>query len=252
MQLCSVVRAWGASRRSLSRSIGVVAIAALAASAAGCSSTPSNGRLALANTAAPGSTLAFESIDGPPPEVFRKLVASLNEEAGTRQIAVVSRSSPATYRIRGYVSAMVERDKTTFAWVWDVYDADKRRTLRISGEEPAAAGRRRRDAWTAADEQVLRRMARNGMDQLAGFLNSSEPPPVAAPEPSLVTLVSRRDDTPEAAGIFRLFGSQDQAAGSTAADTAADVPLPPQPPKARRTRSAAAAPAMTDGRAPGR
>jgi len=31
------------------------------------------------------------------------------------------------------VSALVERDKTTFAWVWDVYDADIRRALRISG-----------------------------------------------------------------------------------------------------------------------
>ncbi len=124
--------------------------------------------------------MAFESIDGPPPEVFRKLVADLNDEAGARQIAVVSRDGAATYRVRGYVSALVERDKTTFAWVWDVYDTDKRRALRIAGEEPAAAGRRR-DAWAAADEQVLRRMARNGMERIAGFLNSSEPPPPSLP-----------------------------------------------------------------------
>ena len=52
-------------------------------------------------------------------------------------------TSAATYRVRGYVSALVERDKTTFAWVWDVYDTDKRRALRLSGEEPAAAIRRR-------------------------------------------------------------------------------------------------------------
>ena len=80
--------------------------------------------------------MAFESIDGPPPEVFRKLVANLNDEADARQIAVVSRTGTATYRVRGYVSALVERGKTTFAWVWDVYDTDKRRTLRIAGEEP--------------------------------------------------------------------------------------------------------------------
>ena len=224
MQWCSVVRAWGASRTSICPvRIGVLAVAALAASAAGCSSLPSsNGRLSLASAVSSGSTVAFESIDGPPPEVFRKLVADLNDEAGARKIAVVSRAGAATYRVRGYVSALVERDKTTFAWVWDVYDTDKRRALRISGEEPAAAGKRR-DAWAAADEQVLRRMARNGMDQIAGFLNSSEPPPAVAPEPNLVTLVSGRDDTPEGAGIFRLFGSAGPAGRQPCPGGAADV-----------------------------
>ena len=164
--------------------------------------------MSLASAVSPSSTVAFESIDGPPPDVFRKLVADLNAEAGTRKIAVVSRESAATYRVRGYVSALVERDKTTFAWVWDVYDTDKRRALRISGEEPAAAGKHR-DAWAAADEQVLRRMARNGMDQMSGFLNSSEPLPAVAPEPNFITLVSGRDDTPEGAGIVRLLGSPD-------------------------------------------
>jgi hypothetical protein len=246
----------GASRRDLSRSIGALAIAALAATAAGCSSLPTDGRASLASAASPsGSTLAFESIDGPPPEVFRRLVANLNDEAGARQIAVVSRTGAATYRIRGYVSALVERNKTTFAWVWDVYDTDKRRTLRIAGEEPAVASRRH-DAWSAADEQVLRHMARDGMDRIAGFLNSSsEPPPAAAPEPSLVTLVSGRDDTPEGAGIFRVLNSPDQPAASPAADAATDVAEPPRPPRTKpktgsqarlktgTTRSAAAAPA---------
>jgi hypothetical protein len=215
----------------------MLAVAAFAASAAGCSSLPSsNGRLSLASAVSPGSTVAFESIDGPPPEVFRKLVADLNAEAGARKIAVVSRDSAATYRVRGYVSALVERDKTTFAWVWDVYDADKRRALRISGEELAAAGKRR-DAWAAADEQVLRRMAQSGMDQMSGFLNSSEPAPAAAPEPNFITLVSRRDDTPEGAGIVRLPSNQDQPA----AEAPADMTVPARPPRAKKPPATAAA-----------
>ena len=229
----------------------MLAVAALAASAAGCSSLPSsNGRMSLASAVSPDSTVAFESIDGPPPEVFRKLVADLNAEAGARKIAVVSRDSAATYRVRGYVSALVERDKTTFAWVWDVYDADKRRTLRLTGEEPAASTKRRdarATAWAAADEQVVRRMARNGIDQIAAFLNSpgSAPEPAAAPEPGLVTLASTRDDSPEAAGIFRSFGAQDQPT-TTPADNAADA-TPPPASKPRKTRSAAVKPS-TDGR----
>ena len=238
MQLCSFVRALAVARRSYSHRAGMLAVAALAASAAGCSSLPSsNGRLSLASAVSPGSTVAFESIDGPPPDVFRRPVADLNAEAGTRKIAVVSRESAATYRVRGYVSALVERDKTTFAWVWDVYDSDKRRALRISGEEPAAAGKRR-DAWAAADEQVLRRMARNGMDQMSGFLNSSEPPAIA-PEPNFITLVSGRDDTPEGAGIVRLPANQ-PAAGATPEDPA-NVAVPLQPPKANKRPATAAA-----------
>lgn len=196
-------------RRILSRSFGMLAVAALAATAGGCSwLTDTRTSLASATPGAPlsTSTLAFESIDGPPPEVFRKLVANLNDEAGARQIAVVSRTAPATYRVRGYVSANVERTKTTFAWVWDVYDTDKRRTLRIAGEEPASAGRHR-NAWAAADDQLLRRIARDGMDKIAGFLNAPAPEPAIVQEPSLVALVTGRDDTPEGAGIFRIFSS---------------------------------------------
>ncbi len=40
-------------------------------------------------------------------------------------------------------------------------------------------------------------MAHNGMNRIAAFLNTPGPAPAIAPEPSLVTLVSGRDDTPE-------------------------------------------------------
>ena len=105
-------------------------------------------------------------------------------------------------------------------------------------------------------------MARDGMDQIAGFLNSSAPPPVIAPEPSLVTLVSGRDDTPEGAGIFRVFGDRDQPADSTAdAKATADKPLPPkaaeEPSQGRFRRrggrnTVGVALASTDGRSSGR
>ena len=190
--------------------------------------------------------MAFESIDGPPPEVFRKLVANLNDEAGARQIAVVSRNGAATYRVRGYVSALVERGKTTFAWVWDIYDTDKRRTLRIAGEEPAAAGRSGRDAWSGADEQVLRRMARDGMDRIAGFLNSSR----AAGLPSSPNRPWRRwcwDATiarrgPESSGCSATGISRPTACRPKAT---ADKPLPPKAAKSRAKAGSAAAPAAT-------
>ena len=137
-----------------------------------------------------GNTVAFESIDGPPETVFRKLVAQLTQEANARQVAVVSRESAAQYRIRGYVAAHVVGKKTTISWVWDVYDGDRERAQRIAGEVPGAASER---AWAAADDQVVARIARDGMARLAAFLANpgSSPggpsPPPYQPSPNVAS-----------------------------------------------------------------
>jgi hypothetical protein len=120
------------------------------------------------------TTVAFESIDGPPESVFRKLVVQLTQEANARQLAVVSRESPALYRIRAYVAAHIQGKKTTIAWVWDVYNGERQRTMRLSGEVPGAAAER---AWAAADDQVVGRMASDGMERLAAYLASPGPAP---------------------------------------------------------------------------
>jgi hypothetical protein len=81
-----------------------------------------------------GPTVAFESVDGPPPQVFDRLVKALETESSNRSFSIVSREAPASYRVRSYLSAQVDRGKTIIAWVWDVYDRDHHRTLRLSGE----------------------------------------------------------------------------------------------------------------------
>jgi len=183
------------------------AIAALAAVVSGCVTGADSGTgIALSNSLS-GATVAFESIDGPPPPVFSRMVATLNDEATARRLNVVSRAGPASYRVRAYVSAVVNRGKTSFVWVWDVYDADRQRALRIAGEEPAAAGRHR-DAWGAADEQVIRRMARSGMERFTAFLSEPRSGGTAiASGPGLLTFALARDDTPEAAGIVAQPGT---------------------------------------------
>jgi hypothetical protein len=157
----------------------------------------------MASAAQPrGASVAFESIDGPPPGPFQQLVQDLNNEAQARRLAVVSRESQSAYRVRGYVSAATEKGQTTIAWVWDVFDGDQHRALRIEGEETAKGNHA--DAWAAADEAMLNRIARSSMDQLATFLTSPEVAPSASEEPGM-TLVGLRNFSPEAAGIFRIF-----------------------------------------------
>ena len=127
------------------------------------------------------TTVAFESIDGPPETVFRNLVLRLDQEAQAQQVAVVSRESAAQYRIRGYVAAHVQGKRTTISWVWDIYDADRQRALRLAGEEAGPPGR---SAWSAADEEVIGRIARDGMTRLATFLGSPPAPGGTPPAPA--------------------------------------------------------------------
>jgi hypothetical protein len=209
--------------------------AACALALAGCNHDGQPGMFAAQPR---GATIAFDSIDGPPPGQFQKLVHNLNEEAQSRRLAVISRESPSTYRVRGYLAAKVVKGQTTIAWVWDVFDANERRALRISGEETAKeTGKSRpRDAWTAADDAMLQRIARTSMDQLAVFLTSPEAAPGAparAPSEAPVVFVGTRDTSPESAGIFRIFRahadpvpSQTAEAAGAAGETADPVPMP--------------------------
>ena len=136
----------------------------------------------FAMAAGSGPTVAFESIDGPPPQVFERMVNVLDSESKLRNLAIVSREGSASYRVRSYLSAQVSRGRTTIAWVWDVYDRDQQRALRLSGEEPA--GKAGRDAWAAADDLLLRKIAQAGLSGLSGMINGTgAEPPSPAPAP---------------------------------------------------------------------
>ena len=130
-----------------------------------------------------GATVAFESIDGPPPQVFDRMVGVLDSESKLRNLQIVSREGTASYRVKSYLAAQVSRGQATIAWVWDVYDSGQQRALRLSGEEPA--GKAGRDAWNAADDLVLRRIAQAGFSGLSAMINGTAPPdapPAATPD----------------------------------------------------------------------
>ena len=127
-----------------SRTAPRAAIAAmLLAVACGLGGCAGSGAVGGSFAMAGGSpTVAFESIDGPPPHVFDRMVDVLDSESKLRNLSIVSREGSAAYRVRSYLSAQVSRGRTMIAWVWDVYDRDQQRALRLSGQEPAGkAGR---------------------------------------------------------------------------------------------------------------
>jgi hypothetical protein len=177
-----------------------------------------------------GATVAFDSIDGPPREVFDRLVRDLNTEAHARQLAVVSRDGSAAYRVRGYLVAERSPHDSAINWVWDVYDGRRQRVLRLAGTETIKG--KHPDAWAALDDPAVRRIATSSMDQLATFLTSPDAVPVAGAQ-----VAYGSESSPEAAGIFRIIPVSAAAAPAPADSEAADagemvdVPLPPQRPR---------------------
>lgn len=202
-----------------------------------------DGKPNVANLQPRGATVAFESIDGLPPGHFERLVRNLNDEAQSRRLAVISRDDASAYRVRGYLAAQVMKGRPTISWVWDVFDRDQRRVLRIDGEETAKETvKSARDAWNVADDAMLHRIAQSSMDRLAAFLTSPEIAPGATTQ---IAYVPPDDRSPEAAGIFRIFQPKadplpaDTAGLSgTQAGAADPVPLPPRRPDAAATVSA--------------
>ncbi|MCP3411592.1 hypothetical protein [Bradyrhizobium sp. CCGB01] len=163
-------------RRAGSCLLAVMLLAA-ATALGGCGAANS---YAMAPSAGSGATVAFESIDGPPPQVFDRMVGVLDSESKLRSLSVVSREGSAAYRVRSYLSAQVVRGKTVIAWVWDVYDANQQRALRLSGEELTAA-KGGRDPWSAADDLVLRKIAQAGFSGLSNMINGTPDTPGTVP-----------------------------------------------------------------------
>jgi hypothetical protein len=163
----------------------------------GCASG-GNGSESFAQ-AGSGATVAFESVDGPPPQVFDRLVSILNSESQLRNLSIVSRETSAAYRVRGYLAAEVNRGRTTIAWVFDVYDRDQNRALRLSGEEPG--GKAGHDAWAAADDLTLRKIAQAGLSGLSSMVNGTGPPATEpVPLPSSGPAIASADDLPQPPG----------------------------------------------------
>ncbi|MBV8509396.1 MAG: hypothetical protein JO289_04445, partial [Xanthobacteraceae bacterium] len=89
-----------------------------------------------------------------------------------------------------------------------VYDANQQRVTRLGGEEEADNHQRGRGA---ADDQVLRRIAHEGMEQLASFLVAPPdrvPAPPALPRPPAPAASTVMAATPHAGNTAALAAAQ--------------------------------------------
>jgi hypothetical protein len=194
--------------RTAPRAAIAAALFTIACALGGCAGGgATSGSFAMASGGS-GPTVAFESIDGPPPQIFDRMVGILDSESKLRNLSIVSRDGTASFRVRSYLAAQVSHGgRTSIAWVWDVYDGNQQRALRLSGEEPA--GKAGRDPWTAADDLVLRRIAQAGFSGLAAMVNgiapADEPAPASDPGRRGPAVASAEDVLP-ASDTFGALG----------------------------------------------
>jgi hypothetical protein len=194
--------------RSAPRAAVTIMLLAMAGALGGCANSGgvSNAFAMAPATPNNSATVSFESIDGPPPQVFERMVSVLDSESKLRNLAIVSREGAAAYRVRSYLSAQIVRGRTTIAWVWDVYDHDQHRALRLAGEEPAGS-KAGRDAWAAADDLVLRKIAQAGLSGLSGMINGTAPADAPTPAPDKRgPAVASADEQPFASEAFSALG----------------------------------------------
>jgi hypothetical protein len=115
---------------------------------------------------APGVPIAVESIEGAPVGVQNALQGELASAAEERRMTLVGAGGEARYRVRGYLSTEpAEGGGTAVAFVWDVFDAEKRRAQRVAGAKPIRSG-----DWEGLDREALRRLAQESLNEIAGFV----------------------------------------------------------------------------------
>ncbi len=139
--------------------------AALALLAAGCNETTTASRAPIT---APGVPIAVDSIAGAPDTVRGTFVSALSNEAQTRQVEIVDPATNPRFRVRGYLAAQPTEDgQTALSFVWDVFDAQKRRAQRVQGAAVARAGA---GDWSGIDQTTVSKAASESMQQIAEFL----------------------------------------------------------------------------------
>ncbi len=118
-----------------------------------------------------GVPVALESIDGAPAPVKTALMNELTTADSDQKVELVGSSAQARYRVRGYLSTATEDGETKVAYVWDVFDSQKRRAKRLTGSSPANVPS---GSISAIDKETLAKLAQASMTEIAEFLSASK------------------------------------------------------------------------------
>jgi hypothetical protein len=154
--------------------MSVIAASAALFALAACTDTANEFNSAAAPRArAPGVPVSLVSLEGAPENVIARISSALQQQAARRDISIVGIDGNPRYRLRGYFSTQSSADgKSELSWAFDIFDAQKKRARRFSGEETLRSGG---SAWSALSDPDIEKVAFKALDEIAEFL-------VATPE----------------------------------------------------------------------
>lgn len=111
----------------------------------------------------------FTPVVGATQEASAPLSRRIAERAAMRGITLTeAEDGTATHILRGYFSAISERNGTTVIYVWDVMDATGNRVHRIQGQANSPASQPQ--GWDGVDARTMEAIADQTVEQLAAWL----------------------------------------------------------------------------------
>lgn len=118
-----------------------------------------------------GPSITFLPVTGAPQRSVAVLSKSLASAAASNRINLIpSNLGGATYRMKGYFSALDDGKGTLLVYVWDVLDENGSRLHRISGQQHT--NKKSRDPWSAVSTGEIDRVASDTMARLRLWLAS--------------------------------------------------------------------------------
>lgn len=112
---------------------------------------------------------AFITVTGIPAEMRFSLEAALKKYAATRSLNIAVADDPtATYRVKGYLSAIGDQNGTLLVYTWDVFDSAGTPLHRIAGQQTARG--MATDPWAGVEQTQIEDAARETIDKLADWV----------------------------------------------------------------------------------
>ena len=116
-----------------------------------------------------GVRFAFVTVTGIPGQMRFDLEKALQKYAATRNLDIGIEDDPtATYRVKGFLSAVGDQNGTLLVYTWDVYDSAGRPLHRIAGQQTAAGSVT--DPWAGISTKQIDDAARETIDKLADWI----------------------------------------------------------------------------------
>ncbi|MFO1147296.1 MAG: hypothetical protein U1E62_02885 [Alsobacter sp.] len=124
---------------------------------------------------APGVPVALVGVEGAPEALQAQVNSAVVAQASARRIELVgAEAAEPRYRLKGYLTAYsTENGETALAFVWDVFDASKKRAQRVSTTTLAKG--QNADPWSQIGESQIEKATSQSMNQVAAFLAGAGP-----------------------------------------------------------------------------